>query len=432
MLRSSDGATWENNTIWQNSDTTTLSNTINLNLTSVIYAQNKWVMVGYDYDFNSSSWIGVIFTSSNGQTWVKQYTGGEQLRGLSFGNGSFVAVGGEGTILKSNDGETWLIADSGTTSDLESISFGDNMFVATGLKERTSFSNTDGVVLVSADGIDWVDNSSGANSSVFFDVAYLNDRFIASGFYSNIRSSSDQGGHFSTVKQISAFGPSALAYGNNIYFAVGETSKNYISIDGNFWVDLPIPVDQLKRNAAVNFKNTFISVANGGVIYQSGILATGVLPADADFDGIADSVDNCPAVFNPNQEDADNNGIGDACEAILCNVDIDDDGSKQALSDGLLLLRHSFGFTDAALIDGAVADTANRVSAQDIQQYIESCSTEFDIDGNGETNALTDGLLVLRYLFGFRGSSLLDNAVAPNANRSNAEISTYLETFMNQ
>ena len=36
----------------------------------------------------------------------------------------------------------------------------------------------------------------------------------------------------------------------------------------------------------------------------------------------------------------------------------------------------------------------------------------FDIDGDGETEALTDGLLVLRYLFGFSGTTLSEGAVS--------------------
>jgi len=35
---------------------------------------------------------------------------------------------------------------------------------------------------------------------------------------------------------------------------------------------------------------------------------------DADNDGIANQVDNCPSVPNEAQEDNNNNGVGDACE----------------------------------------------------------------------------------------------------------------------
>ena len=38
-----------------------------------------------------------------------------------------------------------------------------------------------------------------------------------------------------------------------------------------------------------------------------------------------------------------------------------------------------------------------------------------DIDGDGATDALTDGLLVLRYQFGFTGATLITGAVGPDA-----------------
>jgi len=37
---------------------------------------------------------------------------------------------------------------------------------------------------------------------------------------------------------------------------------------------------------------------------------------DLDDDGILDALDNCFGFFNPSQIDANDNGIGDACETI--------------------------------------------------------------------------------------------------------------------
>ena len=54
-----------------------------------------------------------------------------------------------------------------------------------------------------------------------------------------------------------------------------------------------------------------------------------------------------------------------------------------------------------------------------------------DIDADGEFNALTDGLLLLRYLFGLRDDSLTNGAVGADATRSsNEDIQNYLESHM--
>lgn len=48
-------------------------------------------------------------------------------------------------------------------------------------------------------------------------------------------------------------------------------------------------------------------------------------------------------------------------------------------------------------------------------------AVSLDIDGDGKAAPLTDGLLVIRYLFGFRGDSLVNGAVAASATRTTAE-----------
>lgn len=49
--------------------------------------------------------------------------------------------------------------------------------------------------------------------------------------------------------------------------------------------------------------------------------------ADSDQDGISDSTDNCPSLYNPAQEDQDTDGVGDACDPCD-DRDTDKDGIR--------------------------------------------------------------------------------------------------------
>ena len=112
------------------------------------------------------------------------------------------------------------------------------------------------------------------------------------------------------------------------------------------------------------------------------------------------------------------------------NLDIDDDGKTTALTDGLLIIRHLFGFSGDSLVTGAVATDANRQSPEAITEYLKVNEILLDIDGNGEATALTDGLLVIRSLFGFSGSSLSSGAIGNGSARTDGSgIATYLETI---
>ena len=59
-------------------------------------------------------------------------------------------------------------------------------------------------------------------------------------------------------------------------------------------------------------------------------------------------------------------------DSILGMLDVDDDATFGPLTDGLLILRRLFGFSGSALIAGAVGDGCNQCDAGPIAAYIDS------------------------------------------------------------
>ena len=107
--------------------------------------------------------------------------------------------------------------------------------------------------------------------------------------------------------------------------------------------------------------------------------------------------------------------MGLSAPAAAFDFDIDQDGQAQPLTDGLLMIRYLFGFSGSSLTNGAVAEGAERREAADIESYLAENSAYLDIDGDGKALPLTDGLLIIRYLFGFSGDALVQGAIAPDA-----------------
>ena len=119
---------------------------------------------------------------------------------------------------------------------------------------------------------------------------------------------------------------------------------------------------------------------------------------DYDGDGVGDNADNCMLVSNSSQKNTDGDSEGDAC-------DLDDD--NDGVSD------------EQEFVDGT-----NPLDGASCSQ----CSSLFDVDGDGEVRALTDGLIIIRYLFGFTGDSLTSGALGSGASRTTQEIENYLDS----
>lgn len=102
---------------------------------------------------------GTVVTSTSGTSWTLASAGtAANLHAVTLGSNAFVAVGANGTIVTSTDGVTWTPAVSGTTADLRGVAYtttstlvGDtilvqNVYVAVG---------ANGTVLRSSDAATW-------------------------------------------------------------------------------------------------------------------------------------------------------------------------------------------------------------------------------------------------------------------------------------
>ena len=161
---------------------------------------------------------------------------------------------------------------------------------------------------------------------------------------------------------------------------------------------------------------------------------------DSDSDGMPDAWETKYGL-DPNDasdasSDQDNDGVSALDEFLAGTIpsgslDIDGNDDYDALTDGLLLLRGMFGLDGSALVTGTIASDAIYTESVDIESRIATLGDLADIDGNGEIDALTDGLLTLRYLFGLQGDTLINGVVAGDATRTTAEeIEAHLETLM--
>ena len=109
------------------------------------------------------------------------------------------------------------------------------------------------------------------------------------------------------------------------------------------------------------------------------------------------------------------------------SLDIDGNGELDALTDGLLILRSMFELSGGQLTQGSIGDDAIYTDSDDIEARISSLGDNLDIDQDGSVDALSDGLIILRYLFGLTGEPLTTGVISDDAQRSSiAEIEEYL------
>jgi ELWxxDGT repeat protein len=113
------------------------------------------------------------------------------------------------------------------------------------------------------------------------------------------------------------------------------------------------------------------------------------------------------------------------------SLDADGNGTADALTDGILILRYLFAPSGAWNFADAVGVGAARTTRTEIKSLLDRGLTSMlDVDGNGTADALTDGILILRYLFAPSGGWNFADAVGVGATRTTREaIKAFLDQY---
>lgn len=244
------------------------------NSSGVILAEftknGKFVAVGYN---------GYILTSMDGENWSAQQVGTNIWSGIAYGNGRYVAVGYSrkpyvGYITTSTDGINWttpqkteswnnkpgMEVKGGTL--LNSIIYANGKFVTIGESNVKAYST---------DGINWtLEGFSGMSS--WKSIAFGNGKYVAVGDggetnYKGYVTSSTDGINWENTKNISPIYVRDVTYGNERFVAVGSSNYVYYSNDGITW-NAMTNWDDDNDWKSVTFKDwRIISVGSRGKIF---------------------------------------------------------------------------------------------------------------------------------------------------------------------
>ena len=188
----------------------------NRQVESVTYANGSFVAVGDD---------GTIHVSANGTFWQSRLpVTTRRLLSVTYGAGKFVAVGARGTILTSTDTITWTPQSGGTFDRLEGIDFADGRFVAVG---------ENGAIITSTNGISWQQENLGTTRDLDgMDVA--NGLIVIVGKGGSILTTTN-GLNYALQNSPVTNDLHGVGFGDGLWVAVGEPGIILTSPDAVAW-----------------------------------------------------------------------------------------------------------------------------------------------------------------------------------------------------
>jgi len=215
--------------------------------------------------------IGTLVTSRDGINWTRQNAGTDLLlHGVAYGNGLFVAVGGDknnygyytSVILSSTDGINWTTRGHDRTYFLLGVSHINGVFMAVG---------SAGAIYTSANGSSWTKVNSGTTSEMA-GCAYGNGKYVAVGASGTIRTSIDTV-NWTGMTYGTGYPLKSVTFGNEKFVAVGSDGKGYAKIlsstNGSDWLEMEVPENLRRLEAVLYASPLFVAVGIYGSITTS-------------------------------------------------------------------------------------------------------------------------------------------------------------------
>ncbi len=169
-----------------------------------------------------------VLTSPDGEKWDGPHDipGKFMVRRVTFGNKLFVAVGDRGRRAASPDGRTWTDAPEVKAIDtLVDVAFGNGVFVGVGLH---------GLRMLTIDGVKWTDRQTGEEGEHLNSVVWAKDRFVAVGAGATFTSKDG----LKWERSPNAEAPVSMAYGAGVFVGPRWKGRLMRSTDAVKWEEV--------------------------------------------------------------------------------------------------------------------------------------------------------------------------------------------------
>ena len=212
---SADGLVWQ---------TRTLDAKYSKYLRGIGYGRGEFLAIGGDPGSVGSS-SPLLARSRDGVDWgdYRPISGKNILRRISFGDGRFVGVGDRGRRATSTDGITWVDSPEVKAVDtLVDVAFGDGVFVGVGLH---------GLRMSTRDGLAWTPRQSGEEGEHLNSVVWTGEKFVAVGAGATYESLDGE----AWTRRPNRDAPLVVAFGGGVFVGAHWKGRMFRSTDGVEW-----------------------------------------------------------------------------------------------------------------------------------------------------------------------------------------------------